>query len=116
MYIEFKPTEEDVSEIKAILNLSNTKHDLYIQTMLPLLMESVMARTNNNFGILADGTLRIPGGVKVYLAKSIERNLRDSSIKARSMGSVSYTYDSAVPKELENMLSPYKKVRFHASR
>lgn len=118
MYIEYKPTDADVKEIKAIQGIDSdeTKDDGYIKTMLPLLMESVMAETNNNFGIKPDGTLRIPGGVKIYLAKALHRNMRDSTVKSRSMGSVSYSYDTAVPKELANLLAPYKKVRFHAFR
>lgn len=118
MEITFKPTQQDVEEIKAINGNSSgdTKDDAYILTMLPLLMEAVMAETNNNFGIKADGTLRIPGGVKIYLAKALHRNMRDSTIKSRSMGSVSYSYDTAVPKELANLLAPYKKVRFRAFR
>lgn len=118
LYVEFKPTDADIQEIKTLAGIpsSETKHDEYIAVILPMLMEAVMTETNNNFGILADGTLRIPGGVKIYLSKAIQRNLRDSTIKSRSMGSVSYTYDTAVPKELLNLLTPYKKVKFHASR
>ena len=117
MYIEFKPTAEDVAEVKAIQGIPSTEtdHDEYIKTMLPLMMEAIMAETNNNFGITEDGSLRIPGGVKIYLAKAIQRNLRDSTIKSRSMGSVSYSYDTAIPPELLKFLAPYKKVRFRAS-
>lgn len=118
MEVEFKPTQQDVEEIKAINGIPSTedKHDAYIMTVLPLLLESVMAYTNNNFNIQQDGTLRIPGGVKIYLAKAIERNTMQTGLKSRSMGSVSYSYDTAIPDELKNMLSPYKKVKFHASR
>lgn len=118
MEIEFKPTQQDVDEIKGILGISftDTSRDAYILTMLPLLLESVMTYTNNNFNIAADGTLRIPGGVKIYLAKAIERNTLQTGLKSRSMGSVSYSYDNGVPDELKAFLAPYKKVRFHASR
>lgn len=118
MHIEFIPTEKDVAEIKAIngIEFTDTKHDDYIKTMLPLLLESVMAYTNNNFNIQQDGTMRIPGGVKIYLAKAIERSMMKTGLKSRSMGSVSYSYDTAVPDELKNHLTPYKKVKFHASR
>lgn len=118
MEVVFKPTQEDVAEIKGILRIPSTDEskDAYIETMLPLLLESVMAHTNNNFNIQADGTLRIPGGVKIYLAKAIERNTMVTGLKSRSMGSVSYAYDVAVPDELKAMLAPYKKVKFHASR
>lgn len=118
MHVEFIATDEDVLAIKGIMRLdrTNTEYDDYIKTMLPLLLESVMAYTNNNFDITPEGTMRIPGGVKIYLAKAIERNTLQTGLKARSMGSVSYTYDTAVPDELKGLLTPYKKVRFHAAK
>lgn len=118
MYVEYNVADEDVAEIKAIQNIDSTvtAHDAYIRTMLPLLLESVMAYTNNNFDITSEGVMRIPGGVKIYIAKAIERNGMQTGLKSRSMGSVSYSYDTSVPDELKGLLAPYKKVRFHASR
>ncbi|KAA0956634.1 hypothetical protein FQ085_11615 [Planococcus sp. ANT_H30] len=118
MHIEFIPTQNDVNEIKGIMGVAfaDDSKDEYIKTMLPLLLESVMAYTNNTFGITTEGTLRIPGGVKIYLAKAIERNTLATGLKSRSMGSVSYSYDTEVTSELKGLLTPYKKVKFHASR
>ena len=119
MYIEFIPTDADVEEIKGIQEIpyGEDKHDAHIKLMLPLMLESVMAYTNNDFGgIQSDGTLRIPGGVKIYLAKAIERNRIDKGIKSRSMGSVSYTYDVSIQSDLKDHLKPYKKVKFNAIR
>ena len=117
MQVEFIPTDADVAEIKAILNIdpTNTTHNDYIKTMLPLLFESVSIYTNNNFGgIQTDGTIRIPGGVKIYMAKALELNLIKGGLKSRSMGSVSYTYDLETPDSVKAMLRPYKKVTFNA--
>lgn len=118
MFIEFIPTKDDVEAIKGIMGISfeDDSKDAYIKTMLPLMIEAVMAETNNTFNIQADGTMRIPGGVKIYLAKAIERNTMKTGLKSRSMGSVSYSYDTEIPKELMRLLTPYKKVKFHASR
>lgn len=117
MQIEFVPTESDVAEVKAILNQSGTQNDEYIRTMLPLLLEDVMVYTNNDFGgIQEGGKLRIPGGVKIYLAKALEHNLLKAGLKSRSMGSVSYSYDLEFPESLKKYLKPYRKVKFHASR
>lgn len=118
MDVVFKPSQADVDEIKGIMEMDSgdSSKDAYILTMLPLLLESVMVYTNNNFNIQADGTLRIPGGVKIYLAKAIERNTMTTGLKSRSMGSVSYSYDNSVPDELRGFLKPYRKVKFHASR
>lgn len=116
MYVEFIPTEEDVTAIKGIMGQTDSSKDEYIKLMLPLLLESVMAYTNNNFDITAEGSMRIPGSVKIYIAKAIERNTMQTGLKSRSMGSVSYSYDTSIPDELKDLLKPFKKVRFHASR
>lgn len=118
MEVVFKPSQADVDEIKGILGIpiTDTSKNEYIQTMLPLLLEAVMAYTNNSFNIAADGTLRLPGGVKIYLAKAIERNTMQTGLSSRTMGSVSYSYDHSVPNELKDFLKPYRKVKFHASR
>lgn len=117
--MKYIPTPEDIAEIKVINGIkdSETKHDDYIKTMLPMLLESVVGHTNNNFGgIRADGSVNLPGPVKIYLAKAIERSTIKTGLKSRSMGSVSYTYDTSVPNELKDYLTPFKKVRFRASR
>lgn len=117
--MEYKPTPKDVQDIKAINGIpsNESKHDEYIETMLPMLLEAVISHTNNNFGgIQADGSVKMPGPVKIYLAKAIERNTMKTGLKSRSMGSVSYSYDTKVPEELKDLLTPYKKVRFNASR
>lgn len=116
MEVEFIPEQEDVNEIKAIMQMSesDTSKDAYIKTMLPLFLESVMAHTNNQFSYTAEGKLRIPGGVKIYLAKAIERNTMKTGLKSRSMGTVSYSYDTSVPEELKSHLAPYRKVKWDA--
>jgi hypothetical protein len=113
MEVQFIPTPDDVAEIKAILNIQDSKHDDYIITMLPLLLEDVMVYTNNNFGgISATGSMNIPGGVKIYIAKTIQHNLNVSGLKSRTMGSVSYTYDLDFPDSFKRYLKPYKRLRF----
>lgn len=117
--MDYKPTHSDIQDIKAINGIpsNESKHDQYIETMLPMLLESVIAETNNNFGgVRSDGSIDLPGPVKIYLAKAIERSTMTTGLKSRSMGSVSYSYDTSVPDELRGYLRPYKKVRFHASR
>ncbi|WP_416144908.1 phage head-tail connector protein [Planococcus koreensis] len=117
--MDYKPSEKDIDEIKSINGISAevTKHDDYYRTMLPMLLEVVVGHTNNTFGgVYPDGSINLPGPVKIYLAKALERSLMTTGLKSRSMGSVSYSYDTSVPKELEGFLAPYKKVRFRASR
>ena len=115
--VEFIPTLQDVEEIKGILNqMGSTAHDEYILTMYPLILEVVIDHTNNDFGgILVDGTIKLPGGVKIYIAKTIEQNLMAIGLKSRTMGSVSYTYDLETPLSVKKLLSTYKRVRFNAA-
>lgn len=117
--MDYKPTPADIIEFKTINGIAEdvTKHDNYYQTMLPMLLEAVVGHTNNNFGgVQPDGSVNLPGPVKIYLAKALERTMMPTGLKSRSMGSVSYSYDTSVPSELEGFLLPYKKVRFRASR
>jgi hypothetical protein len=115
--MKYTPTPLDIDEIKGILTWDDDKHDKYIGTMLRLLYDDVVVQTNNNFGgVFPDGTISLPGGVMIYMAKTIELNLLSAGLKSRSMGSVSYTYDLEVPESTKRLLRPYKRLKFHATR
>ncbi|MED4461858.1 phage head-tail connector protein [Metabacillus fastidiosus] len=107
----WKPTPEEIKEIKGINRERSTVNDDYYGAMLPILLEHVEAYCNNSFR-----PPDIPGGVKIFLAKAIEHNQLKTGLKSRSMGSVSYSYDLEFPETLYKYLRPYKKVKFHASR
>ncbi|WP_162920113.1 phage head-tail connector protein [Paenisporosarcina cavernae] len=115
MILEYIPTTSEIEEIKGILQWTDTKHDVYLQTMMPMIFEDVQIQTNNDFGgILEDGTIRIPGGVKIYMAKVIEMNMQKASLKSRSMGSVSYSYNLEVPESVKRLIRPYRRAKFRA--
>lgn len=119
MDIDYKPTAKDVEEVKSILGIpfSDTKKDQYFLDNLPYAFEDVLMQTNNTFGgIQPDGTIKIPRPVMKYMAKAMEFDLLKIGVKSRSMGSVSYTYADDLPVAVKNLLRPYKKVKFHASR
>lgn len=119
MDIEFKPTDKDVQAVKEILGIpyTDTKKDQYFRDNLPYAYEDVVGQTNNSFGgVQPDGSIKVPRPVMKYMAKAMEFDLLKLGVKSRSMGSVSYTYSDDLPVTVKNLLLPYKKVRFHASR
>ncbi|WP_433958849.1 phage head-tail connector protein [Cytobacillus horneckiae] len=105
----------DKEEVKKILQIKTTKHDEYFETMIPLLIDWVATHCNNSFKDKL-GQLALSGGVKIFIAKACEHNMNVSGVSSRSMGSVSYTYDMDFPPAIMNLLKPYKRVKFHASR
>lgn len=114
--MEYEPTESEIEEIKAINGWVGTEHDLYLEIMIPLLFEHVIAYCNNTFLLEETGIITMPGGVKLFIAKACEHNLNKSGVKSRSMGSVSYSYDLDFPSTLMRYLRPYRRLKFHATR
>lgn len=112
----YEPNQADVDEIKALLCIAGTKHDAYILAMLPILFEEVKGYCNNAFGETVTTTPNIPGPVKLFMAKAIEFNQKDTGLKGRSMGTTSYSFETDLPKGLYKMLVPYRKVKFRALR
>lgn len=100
----------EIEEIKSILGIKNSKHDEYLNVMIPILLEHVTAFCNNNF---ADN---IPGGVRLFIAKACEHNMQNAGLKGRTMGTVSYSYELEFPSSLMSYIRPYKRLRFHALR
>lgn len=100
----------DIEEIKTIIEIKDSKHDVYLATMIPLVLEHVTDFCNNSF---PDG---IPGGVRIFIAKVCEHNIQNAGLKSRTMGSVSYSYELEFPSSLMRFIRPYRRLKFHASR
>ena len=96
-----------MDEVAMIGEIDLNKHSEYVNTMIPLLLEFAEDKCNNTFD-----EFKPPAGVKIFIAKSISHKLKDKGLKARSMGSVSYTYDTELPDKIVKSLSPYKRVSF----
>jgi hypothetical protein len=97
----------ELQEVKNILNIADTKHDLYMDTVIPLYIEYVKDYCNNQF-VEKD---ELPGGVKIAVAKMVEFNLNKSGISSKSMGEVSYTYSLDFPQSILRILQPYSRIR-----
>lgn len=96
----------DLTSLKIMLGLQNTiKHDEYLNEVLPLFDE--IARTECRLSKDAE----LPAGVKLYISKAIEFNMKPSNVKNRSMGSVTYGFETNLPRSITQYLAPYRKMR-----
>lgn len=112
-----------IAEVKEILKangivIADDKTDLFKKDVLDLL-EDVKYQTNNDF---KDSDGEYPFAIAKFIAGAIEHSQRKDvkgNLKARSMGSVSYTYaehESTYPKHLMSLLDRFmmrKKAKFH---
>ncbi|MGG3662096.1 phage head-tail connector protein [Bacillus gobiensis] len=97
----------DIQHVKKILGITTTKHDEYLSTVVPLFIEQASDYCNQSFD-----EKNLPSGVQIYVAKAIEFNIGSTSLKGRSMGNVSYSYNTELPESVTKLLRPYRKLRF----
>lgn len=95
----------ELQTVKDMLGIKSSQHDAYILTMIPVMQEVAERECHQTFGDTP------PAGVQLYIAKTIEFNMGDSGLKARSMGEVSYTYNTEMPESIASLLRPYKRIR-----
>lgn len=100
----------DIQNVKNMLGIYTDKHDAYLAEVMPLFIELAKEKCNNSFQV--DGAESLPAGVKLYVAKAIEHNMGDSTLKGRTMGSITYSYETELPQSITKHLAPYKRVRF----
>lgn len=94
--------------IKNMLGITTNKHDTYLIEVIDLFVELAIEECNNP-SLDKDGDL--PAGVKLYVAKAVEFNMGQSNLKDRSMGDVSYSYITELPRTITKYLNPYKRMR-----
>lgn len=102
----------DKEDVKKLLQIKTTKHDDYLDAIIPLIIEDVKAKCNNQFLDPVSGDESLPGGVKIYISKACQYNMQPSNLKSRSMGNVSYSFDLEFPTSITKLLSPYKRLKF----
>ncbi len=95
-------------EVKRKLQITTDKHDDYFDDMIPDLIEYVMDYCNNSFGAGVEPVL--PGGARLFIAKALEYNMKKAGVSSRSMGSVSYSYETDFPPSVTKLLAPYRRV------
>lgn len=114
--MEYNPTPEDVAYVRDKLGWTVAKDDS-IRDDLKAAYSFVVDHTRNDFGgVKPDGSIDVPESIRYFMAKFIELGSVNSSLKSRSMGTVSYTYQTEIPAVLMSLLRPYKRIRFRALR
>lgn len=96
----------DISKVKMMLGINNSKHDEYLNEVIPLFIAQAEALCNTTFNRDA-----LPSGVTLYVAKAIEFNMKPVTLKSRSMDSVSYSYNTELPRSVSQYLAPHRKLR-----
>lgn len=100
----------DIQTVKDILRITTTKHDIYIDTMLPLMTDIVEEKFYGSFELDETDNKIIPSAAKIAIAKWIEFNMNRAGLESESEG-ISYSYSLEVPKSIKEML-PREKVKF----
>jgi hypothetical protein len=96
-----------LNTIKVMLGIADNSKDDYLNIVIPLIVDDVQEQCNNTFDIS-----NLPSGIIRYLAKALEFDMGDSRLKSRSLGNVSYSFNTELPGSVAKLLRPYKKVRF----
>lgn len=100
-----------IEKVKTRLQITSGKYDQYLSEVAPDWLEWVKEETNNSFTV--NGEEKIPGPIIQFVAKASQYSMVKAGIKSKSMGSVSYSFDSELPDNLKELYRPYKKVKFH---
>lgn len=98
-----------LDRVKKLAKLDDS-HDEWLSEFLPILEEWVKDYCNQSF------KQGLPKAVELFIAQAVQFNMQPLSLKARSMGSVSYSYATEFPETMLSLLRPYRKVRFRAFR
>ncbi|MBT2599089.1 MULTISPECIES: phage head-tail connector protein [unclassified Oceanobacillus] len=96
-----------IDEIATMAEIDQEKHKSYLSIMVPILIEFAEDECGTSFNVL-----QLPAGVKLFIADSIKYKLKSKGLSSRSMGSVSYSYDTKLPEKVKDHLSPYRKLVF----
>lgn len=101
----------DYIEVKNILGYKTNKHDAYIDTVIPLLIEYIEDYCNYQFTDEL-GKPIVRGGAKIAIAKMVEYNLNKAGTQSSSLGGeLSYTYTTDFPPSIIRLLEPYMRIR-----
>jgi hypothetical protein len=94
----------DIQQIKRMIGMTTDKHDDYLSEVVPVFVEYASDFCKNKFD--ADD---LPASVKIFVAKAVEYNMKPAGLASRSMGDVSYSYDTDFPETVTKYLYPYRR-------
>ncbi|MCY7542177.1 phage head-tail connector protein [Bacillus safensis] len=96
----------DIAQVKRMTGIKTNKHDEYLSEIVPNLIEYASDFCSNTFDPEA-----LPGGVKLFVAKAAEYSMNPSGLSGRSMGDISYSYNTEFPLYIMKHLTPYRRLR-----
>ncbi|MEC1900963.1 phage head-tail connector protein [Bacillus atrophaeus] len=96
----------DIQQVKRMSGITTDKHDAYLSEIVPILIEFASDFCSNKFDPEA-----LPAGVKLFVAKAAEYNMTPTGLSGRSMGDVSYSYNTEFPRHITKNLTPYRRLR-----
>jgi hypothetical protein len=102
--------ELEQAKLLAEIPLENTKHDAFIKAKIPILLGVARDYCNKTFMI---GDVEVlPAGVQKYVGEAIKYDLRNTGLKSRQMGNVTYSFDTNYPDTVTKNLGPYRALRW----
>ncbi|UXV54397.1 phage head-tail connector protein (plasmid) [Staphylococcus aureus] len=96
---------KQLKQIKLINQINTDEHDDDLLQLIDLYKEVAEEYCNNDF------TVDMPSSVVKFIAECIKLGA-SSNIASRSMGSVSYTYVTELPKSTYKHILPFRKLRW----
>lgn len=94
----------DTQKIKRIAGITTDKHDDYLNEVIPLFLGFAEEYCGQE---LSD----TPHGVTLFVAKAAQYNMKEAGLKGRTMGEISYSYETEFPESIMKFLTPYRKMR-----
>lgn len=96
------------TECKAILQISGSNYDTFINVMIPITEDYILKYTN----LTEDSASKLPG-LKLAAAQFVNYQLSNpSNISSETIGNYSVTYQPSYPEYLVQTLKTYRQVKF----
>lgn len=96
------------TECKAILQISGSTYDNFINTMIPVVEDFIL-----NYCAISEDSASVQPGLKLPAANLINYQLqKPSNVSSETIGNYSVSYTNSYPKDLLSSLKPYRRVKF----
>jgi len=102
--------ELDTVKLLAGIPLTKTIHDDFIKAKVPILIGWAKDYCNKTFIVGEEEVL--PAGVQKFVGEAIKYDLRNTGLKSRQMGNVTYSFDTDYPDTVTRNLAPYRALRW----
>jgi hypothetical protein len=94
-----------LDKIKQLAMMQGAQNDAYLTATIPYYFDLACDKCHQQFD--PDD---IPSGVMMFIAQACKFNIADVRLKGRTMGNVSYTFNTEIPDTVIGYLRPYRKL------